>query len=320
MVDESIGRASVVIPTFRRKASIGEVIEPLLQDPATGEIVVVIDGSQDGTLEYLTAWAERDDRIRPIYQPNAGQEAARQRGIEASHFDIVVLLDDDVRAEVGLIGSHVRHHANADRLLVLGYMPVIVPKRREPGQVATFLYAQDYEATCKLYELDSRNVTTHLWAGNMSLRRDVAIEIGMLSSTKLGYHEDMRFGMRCQRSGVAGVFDRSLLAHHSHSRSVAKFALECRLSGEGRATLSVEYPELRNEIDPAHVLPRLGVLGFRLLSLPVIEPLTSGAMLLLVYIAGRMRLWSVETMGARILRQIKMFSGWSRGLRGARND
>ncbi len=138
-------RVSVVIPTFNRRETLAEILTPVLEDPGTGEVVVVVDGSRDGSFEMLQEWSLVEPRIRAIFQENAGDSAARQKGIEEAKFDVVVVLDDDVVASTGLIGAHARHHTDRKRRLVLGYMPTRVPQPRSPGQVATVLYAEEYE-------------------------------------------------------------------------------------------------------------------------------------------------------------------------------
>src|SRR3954454_8936427 len=89
---------SVVIPTYRRRAQLASVVDPLLADEATAELIVVVDGSDDGSLELLRAIAHRDPRVRPIGSANQGQAAARQLGLEAARHPVVLLLDDDVIA------------------------------------------------------------------------------------------------------------------------------------------------------------------------------------------------------------------------------
>jgi glycosyltransferase involved in cell wall biosynthesis len=314
MADSADGLASVIIPTYERKSYLHRIIAPLLSDPCAAEIIVVIDGSQDGTLEFLTEWASREERIRPLFQDNSGPAAAMQVGVEAARFGFVVMLDDDVQADPGLISGHVNAHSAGDNLVVLGYMPTVLPQPRLPGQAASFLYAKSYEDTCNLYESDSESVLTHLWAGNVSLRRSNALAVGLTSTSnrRLKRQEDLSFGFRCKKAGMIGSFNRNLTSRHLHSRTVEKFVIESQLGGQTRAILSREYPELLGEIQPSNVMPMFVVPVFQLAATPVIEPVLSILLTKIISIAGRLKLWGAETLALRILRQIKVFAGWRR--------
>ena len=64
----------------------------------------------------------------------------------------MLLLDDDVEAEPGLVAGHARHHARRDDLAVLGYMPPVPPQRGDPDAFSVLLYAEAYEGRCESYE------------------------------------------------------------------------------------------------------------------------------------------------------------------------
>jgi len=83
----------VIIPTYNRVASIGRAIESVLsQTYAQYELIVVDDGSTDGTMSLLETYA---DRIRVIHQNNRGVSAARNTGIRAARGVFIALLDSD---------------------------------------------------------------------------------------------------------------------------------------------------------------------------------------------------------------------------------
>src|SRR5438552_2002657 len=88
--------------------------------------------------------------------------------------------------------------------------------RRAPSRAFTVrLYAEAYDGRCETYERDPANILRHLWAGNISLRRDTCLRV-RLGSDRFAerYHPDREFGMRLLEAGVAGVFDRDLRATH----------------------------------------------------------------------------------------------------------
>ena len=133
---------------------------PLLADPAADEIVVVDDGSNDGTLKLLEDLAAAHPQLRPVPTRHRGRAAARQLGLERATGEVVLLLDDDVVAAQGLVEGHARAHAVSDGLVVVGYMPIRLPAGRRPGDASTFLYAGNYEGSCAACERDPSLVLT----------------------------------------------------------------------------------------------------------------------------------------------------------------
>ena len=92
-MSDSIG-ISVVIPTFNRRTLVERAIRSVLgQTHPVDDIIVVDDGSTDGTAESLAA--AFGDRIRCVRQENRGVSAARNRGLALARGRYVTLLDSD---------------------------------------------------------------------------------------------------------------------------------------------------------------------------------------------------------------------------------
>jgi glycosyltransferase involved in cell wall biosynthesis len=86
---------SVIIPTYKHAKYVLETIDSVFaQSFGDYEIIVINDGSPDDTAEVLRPLAE-SRRIRYIEQTNAGQAAARNRGLAEAKGEFVAFLDDD---------------------------------------------------------------------------------------------------------------------------------------------------------------------------------------------------------------------------------
>jgi len=84
---------SVIIPTFNRAGLVREAVDSVLaQDYSRLELIVIDDGSNDHTPEVVRAFGTA---VRFIQQPHTGVSAARNRGVAASHGELVAFLDSD---------------------------------------------------------------------------------------------------------------------------------------------------------------------------------------------------------------------------------
>jgi glycosyltransferase involved in cell wall biosynthesis len=88
----------VVIPSYNRQAYISETLNSVLRQTLPDfEVVVVDDGSSDGTVDIVEEFCRRDPRVRCVRQQNAGCGTARNHGLAASspESEYVIFLDSD---------------------------------------------------------------------------------------------------------------------------------------------------------------------------------------------------------------------------------
>lgn len=101
---------SVVIPTKDRLPYLPNVIHTCLAQPEVKEIVFVIDGSTDGSLEYLRDVSAVDSRIRYIHNPtNMGQAYSRNRGVERVSCEYTFTGEDDLTLQDGFMATLLAH-------------------------------------------------------------------------------------------------------------------------------------------------------------------------------------------------------------------
>jgi glycosyltransferase involved in cell wall biosynthesis/precorrin-6B methylase 2 len=86
---------SVVMPCYNERDSVGVIVERVLASPYTAELIIVDDGSTDGTREVLASFD--DPRVRVLLQPqNRGKGAALRRGFAEATQPYVIIQDADL--------------------------------------------------------------------------------------------------------------------------------------------------------------------------------------------------------------------------------
>jgi glycosyltransferase involved in cell wall biosynthesis len=88
---------SVIIPTFNRKPFLARALNSVEWQTCTcAEVIIVDDGSTDGTEEYLESWKSQSSLpVRYIKQSNKGPAAARNLGIAHAEYKYITFLDSD---------------------------------------------------------------------------------------------------------------------------------------------------------------------------------------------------------------------------------
>jgi glycosyltransferase involved in cell wall biosynthesis len=231
---------SVVMPTYNRRDFLPELLPPLLRDPRLLELIIVVDGARDGSIELVRRLAVDEDRLVPVFIDNSGEDAARLAGVRRARGEIVLLIDDDVQASEGLVSAHSRRHDERDHLLVVGYMPVA-----DPVSVGERLYSDRYETVCRHWRACPDEVLRTFWAGNFSSRRSDYLKLATVPTRyRYDFHADRAFGFRAFEAGLHGVFDPECRAVHNYRRPASGLARDARNQGLSLIRLHEEFPKL----------------------------------------------------------------------------
>src|SRR5688572_5027021 len=103
--------ATVIISTYNGAEKLPFLLEALtVQTFQDFELVVVIDGSTDNTMEVLQKFAERFKFFRIIQQTNGGRSKVKNRGVAEAHADLLIFYDDDMVPSVDSVERHVELH------------------------------------------------------------------------------------------------------------------------------------------------------------------------------------------------------------------
>ncbi|HEY7171891.1 MAG TPA: glycosyltransferase family A protein [Vicinamibacterales bacterium] len=200
---------SIVIPTLNRAELLRPLLDSLLTQCAAEidyEILVVDNGSSDGTRAVVEEYGAGDERIRYVYEPRPGVSHARNAGIERARSPIVAFIDDDVEAAPDWLTSLKRafdEHPEAD--CVGGR---VRPRWRAPrpswltSDHAGAIAVQDRP---HFFTVGPHHASPCLLTANFACRRRVFDEVGLFSPL-FRRGQDRELQMRMWRAGKTGVY------------------------------------------------------------------------------------------------------------------
>ena len=129
---------SVVVPVYNAKEYISRCVDSIISQSLDNiEIILVDDGSTDGSSEICDDYAKRDHRVRVIHQKNSGSGAAYDSGLDAANGEYVAFVDNDDYIEPEMYETlyQVASKNDIDVVKSLYYMH---SKRHEVGEKGDF--------------------------------------------------------------------------------------------------------------------------------------------------------------------------------------
>lgn len=244
-VAQTTPRFSVIIPTYQRRDVVVESVRALARQDFDGafEVIVVVDGSTDGTSSSLRA-LRLPFPLKVLEQTNQGASRARNRGADAAGGEILLFLDDDMESHPRLLAEHDRsHRAGAD--VVLGQMPlhpdsppsVLTPGVREWAE----------RRTRRLSALGAALTLHDLLTGQMSVRREAYQKVGGFDThfTRNGTfgNEDVDFGYRLMRHGSRIVFNVAAVSWQRYVVRPRQYLRQYQQAGHADVVFARKHPE-----------------------------------------------------------------------------
>ncbi len=210
---------SVVIPTHDRCTLLCRVLPTVFQQscsPDAYEVIVVVDGSTDGTVEMLRQF-HPSCKFQFLEQPNWGQASARNVGVKSATGGVVLLLDDDLLCEPTLVAEHIGAHRSNANQIVFG--PVNVAPE-SPRTLATRRI--NLEAAAWVERLGREGPTLPFDAvvgANSSMRRTTFLDLGGFDDKFFRAREDVELGLRCWLAGVAFRFHGAAVTYQIYVKN-----------------------------------------------------------------------------------------------------
>lgn len=269
--NDSVMDLSVVIPTYNRRSLLERVVPVLAGQEADGlryEVVFVINGSTDGSVEFLAeASATWPGTIRSFYIDPTGTPAApRNRGIREAAGEVVVILDDDVIPDPDLVRRHAEFHREHPEPHHAALGELYVPREAQDDPVTLLHDLFPYDRLRGRDRLSFQD----FWTCNISFKRAFMLEHGMFDED-LSYYEDVESGYRLEQAGMHLHFLPAARGQHLHQLALERIPQKARGIGQGLYEFERRVPaSVAREIRARHgVLSRdlpPGVLARRLVN------------------------------------------------------
>jgi len=209
---------SVIIPTFDRRERLHRVLVGLADQTFDGvvEVVVVSDGSTDGTDAYLMS-GDTPVAVVAVTQENQGPAAARNRGIELAQGELVVFIDDDVVPDRGVISAHVAAHARlGEDVAVIG--PMLDPPDHQMSIWIRWEQAMLARQYAAMASGDLVPTMRQFYTGNASLLRRHLVTAGGFDPS-LRRAEDIELAYRLADHAIRFAFEPAAIGWHYADRS-----------------------------------------------------------------------------------------------------
>lgn len=185
---------SVVIAAYNEEKVIARTVRSVLDNGYSDiEVIVVDDGSKDGTIDVLKQNFEQDSRVHILTQPNGGKSSALNRAIAQARNNILVAVDADTIFRRGAIGYLVRHFSDPRIGAVSGNARVGNPHK----WITRF---QSIEYICG-FNLDRRaldvlNAITVVPGAVGAWRKDLIVGLGGFGHETLAEDTDLTLAIR----------------------------------------------------------------------------------------------------------------------------
>lgn len=236
---------SIIIPTYNGVNKLPTLLAALdNQNCRCGfEVVVVIDGSEDGTIELLqTHVGKHNFLFRYVFQHNQGRSEAKNCGVRYAIGSALIFFDDDLEPAADSVQRHVDFHsAHFDSLLCGNALELERSDKTDLQNYKAYLTAKWVESyPNKPVELRKENL--FFTSANCSMKRQTFDSLGGFSS-ELKDAEDFDFAARAFEKGFKVYFDKANVAIH-HDPITCKSYIRRQLQyRDAHAVLSRKYPD-----------------------------------------------------------------------------
>lgn len=236
---------SVIIPTYRSLDFLKRTIaclEVQLPDLSSFEVIVVDDGSNDGTEKWLSSYNGSLILKYVAFEYNKGRSTARNAGVKISTGSLLLFLDGDMEFEKDFVFKHAKSHAN-DLQVIIG--SIAYDRISSCRGYAKYLIRRGVMKINQGEQIPGRLFLS----GNSSLSRKLFDSVGGFDESLKTYGEDIDFGIRLATHGAYIEFNPELTVQHLHIRPLESlFMVSYEYGNKTIPELVMRHPELKGDL------------------------------------------------------------------------
>ncbi len=205
---------SVVIPTYNRLPILEKCLSALERQQLRAEsivvgyeVVLVDDGSTDGTLAWLEAHRSEFSHVRTFAQNHQGPAAARNLGVEQAQGDTIIFIDSDLVVTEGFLQAHAdalvrgQQQLRSDRVFTYGWV------------INTCNFDNPTSEPYKITDFSAAYFAT----GNVAIARQWLEKAGLFDTRfQLYGWEDLELGVRLKQLGLKLIKCPAAVGYHWH--------------------------------------------------------------------------------------------------------
>jgi glycosyltransferase involved in cell wall biosynthesis len=191
---------TVIVPTYNRLVSLKDTVQALQTQTLSRhlyEVIIVNDGSSDGTEKFLQQMVEKEPSFRFFTQANGGPAAARNRGVAEAQGRIIAFTDDDCIPQ-------------AD------WLEVILSAFVEPGTIGLqgSTYTDVKDITPLTHQIDNENGNASVPTCNAAFTREALLRVkGFDEQFPFPHNEDADLAWRIEEFGKI-LFIKAMRVYH----------------------------------------------------------------------------------------------------------
>lgn len=244
---------TIIIPTYNRAEILIRCLDCLVGQSLSQErfeVIVVDDGSSDGTSEKVSEWSNEGKltNFRYLKQENQGQGNARNNALKYAKGEVVMFIGDDMLTDEKCLKEHVKLHEEHPEPSVAALGLVLWHPDVKVTNFMEWLTCGKAGGTQFAYDLLEGKEKANFWffyTANISLKKEL-LDKYMFDTDFHSYGwEDIELGYRLEKEqGLELYYIKSAVVYHHHEIDEASLRKRMRSIGRSAWIFHKKHPEL----------------------------------------------------------------------------